>query len=1020
MLGNLLGLLCVFGAGFASAVALAAYLLLSFADAQQEAAPAEDPPAGQAVDRPTREEVQGTLDAVAAEAGLDAPSVPEDPAGAGGCPASYGWEDLGGLDAPLSALEDAAVAAPEAAIWTQQLSSSSDQTVAASLDCIASTFEAVHGRCRQRQRAVQRMQRFFAEVAAFERAQAKALGRLQGLAGAPGEPGDVARDWWASYHSALSQLRLDHSALAAEAEALCPRGRELQAHQELIAARLQQEGAQAVKAAREAAAGVAAAEKDLERLSARLRKASDRLKAEDDADGAAAAAAAAAADADAAAASQPPDAQTDGGERRDSTSTSSGSGSGSFAISSIGGAGSSSAFSIAGNGGGSKTREVLSKLTGGGDAQQETRRLGERVREAEDQVLSSRARARGVCSGLAIEVPRLLKSYDALLASDAAEMGALLRGLARAAQRRAGARLAIQERLLVDCTAPPGRGLGAGPAGPASDAPEGDARRGAYATFLKVLARSAESSPTSVRLEGAAAAAEGAEAPDGAVEAPPRARSRLRVRLPMRSEERRAAADRGGGGGGGGGSSAGEEDAAAGPRTPSRGGAFAEEGGGAGTGGQPEECAVDMRSDAMAVLAATLPSALPAALPPALLLGIAPESCVWANALTGRVFRDAAKSGAFRAQLARSLQRMVNRGRVPEFLDELRVSGVAFGAAPPVLRDLRWVPSCELGGGADAEHDAAVDASVMYRGGVRFLVETSMWLNWPRDRYASLPVRVEIELSELSGPMRFGVRRRRSFASFLQEPHMRFDVRSQVGHRASLRDLPKLDSIVVQRIKSAVKRTLIHPRCKTFRLPWPRAWWPEDPAEDEEAAAAPPSPTSPTAPATPATPAAPAAPESAAEEPTGGHADAEQREEPERQRSRRSLYSTGVSLVRRMRMRGRERRGSADGPAVLRDAAQAEATGPGGEAEVAEREGEGDSVLSGTDIAASEEDEGFGDDEEDEGIVSTDEWMEVLVSGRTYEAAARAAAAAAESGRSKGTVADGAPPPPETAAGGPR
>lgn len=103
-----------------------------------------------------------------------------------------------------------------------------------------------------------------------------------------------------------------------------------------------------------------------------------------------------------------------------------------------------------------------------------------------------------------------------------------------------------------------------------------------------------------------------------------------------------------------------------------------------------------------------------------------------------------------------------------------------------------------------------------------------LWINWPRDRYASVPVTLHLHLAECSGPIRFGVQRSHSFFSFVGDPVMRINVRNEIGKGVfHLKDLPQISDFVVKKLKSFVHRKIVHPNCHKFRLIWPRHWWPE-------------------------------------------------------------------------------------------------------------------------------------------------------------------------------------------------
>ena len=108
------------------------------------------------------------------------------------------------------------------------------------------------------------------------------------------------------------------------------------------------------------------------------------------------------------------------------------------------------------------------------------------------------------------------------------------------------------------------------------------------------------------------------------------------------------------------------------------------------------------------------------------------------------------------------------------------------------------------------------------------LLYIRLWINWPRDRYASVPVTLHLHLAECSGPIRFGVQRSHSFFSFVGDPVMRINVRNEIGKGVfHLKDLPQISDFVVKKLKSFVHRKIVHPNCHKFRLIWPRHWWPE-------------------------------------------------------------------------------------------------------------------------------------------------------------------------------------------------
>ena len=106
----------------------------------------------------------------------------------------------------------------------------------------------------------------------------------------------------------------------------------------------------------------------------------------------------------------------------------------------------------------------------------------------------------------------------------------------------------------------------------------------------------------------------------------------------------------------------------------------------------PGDSSLNMKLESTACLAASASIALPP-LPQSFRKCIGPETCVWFNAFSGRVYRDAAKSEHFHDWLLAKLTTELNKGARPGFVDEFTVESVSFGATPPLLFNVRWSPT---------------------------------------------------------------------------------------------------------------------------------------------------------------------------------------------------------------------------------------------------------------------------------------------------------------------------------------
>lgn len=134
---------------------------------------------------------------------------------------------------------------------------------------------------------------------------------------------------------------------------------------------------------------------------------------------------------------------------------------------------------------------------------------------------------------------------------------------------------------------------------------------------------------------------------------------------------------------------------------------------------------VDMKTETIAAMASSLFPAK-ARLPRQFGRCIGEETCVWLNAFAGRMYRDVARSEAFHEWCCTKASYLLNKGKRPDFVDVYHVSDVVFGAAPPSIRNVKWLPHCPLVSGQkdDPEHNVACSADICFRSGISFTVNT--------------------------------------------------------------------------------------------------------------------------------------------------------------------------------------------------------------------------------------------------------------------------------------------------------
>ena len=186
-----------------------------------------------------------------------------------------------------------------------------------------------------------------------------------------------------------------------------------------------------------------------------------------------------------------------------------------------------------------------------------------------------------------------------------------------------------------------------------------------------------------------------------------------------------------------------------------------------------------------------------------------------------------------------SLTKALNGGSRPEFLDEIKITELSLGEDFPIFSNCRVIPvdedgltfgaKGEGGGGREAGRLQArmdVDLSDF----ITLAIETKLLLNYPKPLVAVLPVALAVSVVRFSGTLSI------SFIpgspllpttlafSFLDDYRLDFSVRSLVGSRSRLQDVPKIAQLVEARLHTWFDERAVEPRFQQIELPslWPR------------------------------------------------------------------------------------------------------------------------------------------------------------------------------------------------------
>lgn len=221
-----------------------------------------------------------------------------------------------------------------------------------------------------------------------------------------------------------------------------------------------------------------------------------------------------------------------------------------------------------------------------------------------------------------------------------------------------------------------------------------------------------------------------------------------------------------------------------------------------------------------------------------------PESLDWFNVLVAQTIAQFRNDAQHDDAILDSLTKALNGTSRPDFVDEIRVTELSLGEDFPIFSNCRVMPVDEdgvsLGNGrkfdpVTAARDGTrlqarmdVDLSDM----LTLAVETKLLLNYPKKLSAVLPVALSVSVVRFSGTLSISFIPSNPSQStptmmtfnFLDDYRLDFSIRSLLGSRSRLQDVPKIAQLVEARLHKWFDERAVEPRFQEIALPsmWPR------------------------------------------------------------------------------------------------------------------------------------------------------------------------------------------------------
>ncbi|PKS11868.1 hypothetical protein jhhlp_001162 [Lomentospora prolificans] len=221
-----------------------------------------------------------------------------------------------------------------------------------------------------------------------------------------------------------------------------------------------------------------------------------------------------------------------------------------------------------------------------------------------------------------------------------------------------------------------------------------------------------------------------------------------------------------------------------------------------------------------------------------------PESLDWFNVLVAQTIAQFRSDAQHDDAILSSLTKALNGTSRPSFLDEIKITELSLGEDFPIFSNCRVIPVDE--DGLDLGNGRALDASMAAREGARLqarmdvdlsdvltlALETKLLLNYPKKLSAVLPVALAVSVVRFSGTLSISFIPGNPAQStpatmtfnFLDDYRLDLSVRSLLGSRSRLQDVPKIAQLIEARLHRWFDERCVEPRFQEIALPslWPR------------------------------------------------------------------------------------------------------------------------------------------------------------------------------------------------------
>ncbi|CAN6600829.1 maintenance of mitochondrial morphology protein 1 [Trichomonascus vanleenenianus] len=233
------------------------------------------------------------------------------------------------------------------------------------------------------------------------------------------------------------------------------------------------------------------------------------------------------------------------------------------------------------------------------------------------------------------------------------------------------------------------------------------------------------------------------------------------------------------------------------------------------------------------------------------------ESLDWFTVLIAQTLSQVREDAIANDNMLKSLNKMLNGNSVPDFVDAIKVTELNIGDDYPIFSNCKILQNADEPGGLEAQIDVDLTDTITLG------IETRLLLNFPKSLFAFLPVSLTVSIVRFSGRLTVSLKKSHDNGdgseqgasnsapssasagsagtsspnpkpvpgktyltfSFAPDYRLEFQVKSLVGARSRLQDVPKIGQIVESRLRKWFTDRCVSPRYQQIPLPsmWPRS-----------------------------------------------------------------------------------------------------------------------------------------------------------------------------------------------------